>query len=76
LVGRGIYALTQWGYQPGTVKQVLQKILAEAKTPLTLEEIIVKVKEQRVVKDNTILLNLQNKKYFLKTEDKRYTLKK
>ncbi|MCX6737627.1 MAG: hypothetical protein NTX26_02765 [Candidatus Parcubacteria bacterium] len=76
LVGRGIYALTQWGYQPGTVRQVLQKILAEAKTPLTLEEIVVKVKEQRVVKDNTILLNLQNKKFFLKTEDKRYTLKK
>lgn len=76
LVGRGIYALTQWGYKPGTVRQVLQEILAEAKGPMTLEEIIAKVKEQRVVKDNTILLNLQNKKYFTKTADKRYLLKK
>ncbi|HPR91584.1 MAG TPA: sigma factor-like helix-turn-helix DNA-binding protein [Candidatus Paceibacterota bacterium] len=76
LVGRGIYALTQWGYQPGTVRQVLQKILGEAKEPLTLDEIVSRVKEQRVVKDNTILLNLQNKKYFAKTADKRYMLKK
>ena len=76
LVGRGIYALTQWGYQPGTVRQVLQKILTEAKAPLTLKELIAKVKEQRVVKENTILLNLQNKKYFARTADKGYILKK
>ncbi len=76
LIGRGIYALTQWGYQPGTVRQVLQRILAEIKTPLTLKEIIERIKEQRVVKDNTVLLNLQNKKYFARTADKRYILKK
>jgi DNA-directed RNA polymerase delta subunit len=73
LIGRGIYALVEWGYQPGTVVDVIKEILAK-EGPLTKEEITRKVLEKRLIKENTILINLQNKKYFKKNEDGRYTL--
>lgn len=76
LVGRGTYALAEWGYQPGTVRQVLEQILRKEKQPLTKEELAQKVLETRMVKKNTVLLNLQNCDSFVKTEDGRYTLKK
>lgn len=66
LVGRGVYALREWGYEPGQVKDIIFKILKKAGKPLTKEEILKKVLEQRLVKENTVLLNLSNKKYFLK----------
>jgi hypothetical protein len=66
LIGRGIYALADWGYQPGTVKDIIIKILKQSKKPLSKEEIIEKVKQQRLVKDNTIILNLSNRKLFKK----------
>lgn len=64
LVGRGLYALKEWGYEPGTVKDVLFSVLKEADRPLTKEDIVKKVMEKRMVKENTILLNLQDKKRF------------
>jgi len=72
LVGRGIYALSEWGYYPGEVKEVIFKILKEAKKPLEKEEILKKVLEQRLVKENTVLLNLSNKKYFEKDSQGKY----
>jgi hypothetical protein len=75
LVGRGVYALAEWGYEPGQVKDVISKILQNSKKPLTREEIIKKVCEQRMVKENTVLLNLNNKKYFLKDPRGKYTIK-
>lgn len=75
LVGRGIYALKEWGYFPGQVRDVILKILKESKKPLSRKEVIEKVLSQRLVKENTILLNLQNKKYFLKDLQGRYTIK-
>ena len=74
LVGRGLYALTEWGYMTGTVGDVLETILREEKTPLTKEELIEKVSAQRLVKKNTILLSLQNTKRFTKDEHQRYSL--
>jgi hypothetical protein len=76
LVGRGIYALRDWGYQPGTVKDVIEQILQEAKRPLTREEIIAKVSEVRRVQPNTILLNLQNRSLFSRTPEGGYTSKR
>jgi len=64
LVGRGTYALREWGYQEGTVKDVILQTLKEAGRPLSKEEILEKVLKQRLVKKNTILLNLNNKNYF------------
>jgi len=75
LIGRGIYALGEWGYYPGQVKDVILKILTSAKKPLKREEILEKVLEQRMVKENTILLNLSNKKYFLRDPKGKYRIK-
>lgn len=71
LVGRGIYALKEWGYEPGQVRDIIAKILRE-NGPLTQSEIIEKVFKQRLVKENTILLNLSNKKNFLRNSQGRY----
>ncbi len=74
LVGRGLYALREWGYAPGTVKDVLRTVLGDAKTALDRDEIIDRVLKQRFVKINTILLNLQDKNHFRRLEDDRYIL--
>ena len=74
LIGRGIYALKDWGYKPGKVADVIKDILKESKRPLTQEEIIKEVQKKRFAKTNTIILNLHNKKIFKKLEDNRYTL--
>jgi hypothetical protein len=63
LVGRGLYALTEWGYSAGVVKDVLRDIL-EKHGPLTREEIIDRVRKERYVKDNTIIVNLQDTNLF------------
>lgn len=76
LIGRGLYALADWGYEPGVVKDVLSKVLKEARRPLTKEEIVEKALKQRLVKENTIVQNLQNKKHFLKNLQGKYTLRK
>ena len=65
LVGRGLYALKEWGYEPGTVADVIEKILEE-KGPLTKKEIIAEVAKQRKVKVGTISLNLQKMPYFVR----------
>lgn len=75
LVGRGVYALAEWGYEPGQVKDIILKILQNSKKPLAKEEVLEKVMEQRMVKENTVLLNLNNKKYFLKDPRGRYKTK-
>lgn len=74
LVGRGIYALADWGYEPGTVRDVLVSALKNTEGGLAKEEIIKIVQAKRLVKENTILLNLQNKKVFKKIDNERFTL--
>ncbi len=73
LVGRGLYALREWGYMSGVVKDVIKNIL-EKNGPLTKEEIIDKVMKERYVKENTIMVNLQNQKNFKKTKDGKYDI--
>ena len=74
LVGRGVYALKEWGYKKGVVRDVIADIL-KAEGPLTKEEVIEKVLKERYLKKNTILVNLQNQKHFKKLADGRYTTK-
>lgn len=74
LVGRGIYALREWGYQPGTVKEIIIKILREKGKPLSKEEILNEVLKQRIVKENTVFLNLQDRQTFGRTQDGKYYL--
>lgn len=71
LVGRGLYALSEWGYMSGVVKDVIKKII-EREGPLSKEKILEKALKERYVKENTILVNLQNTKYFKKDKENRY----
>lgn len=71
LVGRGLYALSEWGYTAGVVKDVLREILVEH-GPLTRDEIIDKVRKERYVKDNTIIVNLQDGALFKRLPDGSY----
>ena len=43
--------------------------------PRQKEEVLAKVLEQRIVKENTVLLNLSNKKYFSRNPKGLYTFK-
>lgn len=74
LVGRGLYGLTEWGYIPGTVADVLQAILTKANQPMTKDELLAEVLEQRMVKKTTVLLGLQNNKRFQKVSGDKYSL--
>lgn len=73
LVGRGLYALAEWGYMSGVVKDVIKKII-DKEGPLTKEKIIEKVMKERYVKPNTIIVNLQNPKFFKKDKQGRYSI--
>jgi hypothetical protein len=74
LVGRGFYALKDWGYSSGKVKDVISAILTE-NGPMTKEEIINKVSGQRIVKESTIFLSLQNKNIFYRDETGKYKIR-
>jgi hypothetical protein len=66
LVGRGMYGLKDWGHTGGVVRDVITEVLKESGRPLPKEEIIKRVLQKRIVKPNTILVNLQNAKFFRK----------
>lgn len=74
LVGRGLYALAEWGYEAGPVRDIIASVLRESHRPLTREEVIQKVLEKRFVKPPTILLNLQNASLFARNDKGTYTL--
>ncbi len=74
LIGRGIYALSEWGYKPGVVADVIIEILKQAGQPLTRDKIIEDVLKRRMVKKNTILVGLSNKKIFKKIGKNLYAL--
>jgi len=73
LVGRGLYALTEWGYTPGVVRDVIREAI-EKEGPMKKEEVIKRVKKARFVKDNTILVNLNDPRYFKRLKDGRYAV--
>lgn len=74
LVGRGIYGLAQWGYRAGTVKDILIDLLKEHSEPMDKRELVKEILKSKIVKENTILLNLQDSQYFRRTSDGRYCL--
>lgn len=73
LVGRGLYALSEWGYSAGVVKDVLIQLLID-NGPLSREEIIDKVRKERYVKDNTIVVNLQDTTHFKRLANGTYVV--
>lgn len=74
LVGRGIYALAEWGYKPGVVADMITEILADCGRPMSRDEIVDEVLKRRLVKKNTILVGLSNKKLFKKAGRNLYAL--
>jgi hypothetical protein len=73
LVGRGMYALAEWGYKAGIAREVITEIL-KREGALSKEEVIKKVNKERYFKNNTILVNLANPKYFKKNKNGLYTI--
>jgi hypothetical protein len=74
LIGRGIYALREWGYKKGTVADIISEVLREANEPLHRDEIVKRVLKSRFVKETTILLNLQSKSQFKRVAKATYSL--
>ncbi|MES2416195.1 MAG: sigma factor-like helix-turn-helix DNA-binding protein [Patescibacteria group bacterium] len=71
LVGRGMYALAEWGYKTGIAREVIRDILKK-EGPMSKEDVVEKVMKERYFKKNTILVNLQNPKYFKKNKSGLY----
>ena len=69
LVGRGLYALKEWRYAPGLVREVIRNVI-QRDGALTRDEIIERVKRERYVKDATIVVNLQHSEFKRDTEGK------
>lgn len=74
LIGRGIYALKEWGYSKGTVSDIITKILKKSKEPMHRDDIVREVLKSRQVKETTILLNLQGKPQFKRVAKATYEL--
>ncbi len=73
LVGRGMYALAEWGYKAGIARDIIKDIL-KREGPMTKEQVVEKVMKERYFKKNTILVNLVNSKFFKKNKAGLYTL--
>ncbi|MEK7615735.1 MAG: sigma factor-like helix-turn-helix DNA-binding protein [Patescibacteria group bacterium] len=74
LVGRGIYGLSEWGYEPGTVKQVIANLLRK-EGPMSKDKIVAHVMSTRMVKPNTVVLGMQDKNLFRETDEGHIALK-
>jgi len=74
LIGRGIYALKEWGYEKGTVSDIIADVLKSEGGPLHRDEIVKRVLKSRYVKETTILLNLQGKPQFKRVAKATYAL--
>ena len=70
LVGRGLYALREWGYSEGTVKDVIARLLKK-KGAMHKDDLVQAVLAERFVKPSTIVLNLNS---FKRDSDNKYTL--
>jgi hypothetical protein len=74
LVGRGTYALSEWGYKPGTVAEVLTEVLREHAGPMDRDALLKEVLRRRMVKRNTVLIGLQDKSLFKRVDRRTYDL--
>lgn len=74
LVGRGLYGLQEHGYEPGTAREVIAKIL-KTKGSMNTAEVMDAVNKQRFFKPNTILINLQNRSFFERMSDGKYRVR-
>lgn len=71
-IGKGIYGLRERGYISGNTQEVIDRLIKKH-GPLLSQEVINLISQERFLKKNTILINLQNKKYFKRLIDGRYS---
>jgi hypothetical protein len=76
LVGRGIYALAEWGFKGGTVEDVIAEILRSNPKGLERDAIIEEVLKSKLVARNTVMMNLLVKKQFARDKKGLYKLAK
>ncbi|MDP1719004.1 MAG: sigma factor-like helix-turn-helix DNA-binding protein [bacterium] len=73
LVGKGTYTLKEFGVTPGTAREIIAHYLKN-NGPLHAKDVVKMVLKERLFKENTILINLQNRKNFRRLEDGRYSV--
>ncbi len=61
LIGRGLYALKEWGFKSWSVIDVISDILKKRGEAMSTEDIIKSVLKVREVKKTTVYMNLQNR---------------
>ena len=76
LIGKGIYALTKWGYKPGTVKDLLNEMLKKSQKSINQSEIIEKILKMRIISKNTIVMNLISNAHFVRSNNGDWRYKK
>ncbi len=59
LVGRGMYALKEWGYQEGFIVDAIKEVLSES-GPLQKKDLIKAVLEKKKVKENSVTAIIGN----------------
>ena len=74
LVGRGVYALKEFNLVAGTCREVISQVLRKH-GPQTSKDLIRLVRSERDFKENTLVLNLQNRKFFVRQSDGKYIVK-
>lgn len=74
LVGRGVYALREWGYTDGTVSEVIKNFFEKEARSFSKEEIMEEVLKQRMVRRATIALALNDRNKFRIDENGKYSL--
>ncbi len=76
-MGLGIYGLKERGFQWGSVKEIIERILTAIKRPMPIKEIQKEVLKEKMVSPNTIVLTLQKYKELFERVDKGvYQMKK
>lgn len=66
LVGRGIYGLRDWGFEEGTVREIIIQVLKSNEGSAAKREILERVLEKKRVKKTTVLVNLADRRFFKK----------
>ncbi len=74
LVGRGMYGLREYGYESGTAREAIAKVLKK-KGPLVSADVVSHVNQAYSFRQNTILINLQNKSFFERLSDGTYRVR-
>lgn len=74
LVGRGLYGLKEHGFEAGTAKEVIHRILKKH-GPMNSKQLVEAVQKERFFKENTILVNLQNREIFLRSNEGVYKVR-